>query len=79
MDERCNVSPTIDSGPLMVPAQRCETCDEWAVANESLNVGVCGHVDELIDPEDLALFAADVSDYVACGWECCGRWIHRHD
>ena len=79
MDECCNFSPTIDSGPLRVPARRCETCDEWAVANESLNVGVCGHVDELIDPDDLALFPADVAEYVTGVWEYCNRWSPRND
>lgn len=63
----------------MKPLRWCDTCDEWEVALPELNVGVCAHVDELIDPEDLALFAADVADYVACGWEYCDRWRPRND
>ncbi|MDY5560659.1 MAG: hypothetical protein SPF45_04125 [Collinsella sp.] len=63
----------------MKPLRFCDTCDEWVVANTDLNVGVCGHVDELIDPEDLELFAADVADYVAFGFEYCNRWRPRND
>lgn len=79
MDEFRNESQTIDSGPLRVPAHRCDTCDEWEVALHELNVGVCGHVDELIDPEDLALFAADVARYVTPGCATCDRWRPRND
>ena len=63
----------------MEPLRWCETCDEWVVANTDLNVGVCGHVDELIDPEELALFPADVAEYVTGGWEYCNRWRPKHD
>lgn len=63
----------------MKPLRFCDTCDEWVVANTDLNVGVCGHVDELIDPDEPALFAADVADYVSFGFEYCNRWRPRND
>lgn len=79
MDECCNVSLTTDVSLLRKSLRWCKTCDEWEVALPELNVGVCGHVDELIDPEDFALYSTDVTGYVTPGWECCDRWSPRHD
>lgn len=67
----------MDTG-LGAPEHRCWACAEWArVRGEAF--GVCGHVDELVDPDDVALFAGDVAGYVTFGADgrLCDRWEAR--
>ena len=79
MDGCCNARKATELSKIQWPEHRCETCDEWAVALPGIGVGVCGHVDELIDPEELDLYPADVAGYVTIACEWCDRWSPRND